>query len=735
MVGIVRSIARKVRPGTHAVLNRVHVDKCTARADGMQSLDGTLNRRSIAHHPMNRSTGRSFLTAFLTVLASASLPAQSNDDCTGVTPLPIPMGGTVTFNGDNTGATITGDFLPGSLLDLAGVPVVWHAFTTDNCSNLTISYCGSPSVFVDFWNVLLTTCPGSNQMVVTQSYNYTACGDGNPTMLFSSLPAGTYYYPVWTEAGTAEGPYTLQVTALSCGVVGPPPNDNCNDVAFQPLVAGATLTFSGDNTNATDVGDWLTGSPFAGAFVVWHAFSTTTCTNVRMSYCGMQPTWNGTFGFLTTTCPGGLATWPSAFNNTFCADGNATYGFIDLPPGNYYVPVLLEPNANSVGAYTIQLLATACSSVPPVNDSCATVSPVDLFPGQTLTFSGNNTLATADDDLVPGSNYPDAELVWHAFTTAECTDVTVSYCGQTPAWTNVFPFLATSCPADQLVQASGIGTSVCGDGNTTLSFPALPAGTYYLPVLRDPQANAVGAYFIQVQASVCAAPAPPNDRCVDVTPEALPMGGSLSYSGDNTQATADDDWAPGSPFAGQSVVWHAFTTTECADVELSYCGQVPAWGNVLGILGDQCPMDPFVVFTGWDDTTCADGNIRFRFDALPEGTWYIPVLLDASNDAVGPYTIEVAAEACLSTGIRDDGRPSAMVMPNPHDGRFTVVIRGMDDAHWLEVLDMTGRLVHARSIAGNTGRVEVDAQPPGPGLYVLRISSATDRLSLPMMVR
>src|SRR5688572_4147249 len=52
---------------------------------------------------------------------------------------------------------------------------------------------------------------------------------------------------------------------------------------------------------------------------------------------------------------------------------------------------------------------------------------------------------------------------------------------------------------------------------------------------------------------------PSNDDCSGATAQALAVGGSLTFSGNNTGATVDiSDGGTDYIF-----VWHAFTTTEC----------------------------------------------------------------------------------------------------------------------------------------------------------------------------
>ncbi|MEO8069237.1 MAG: T9SS type A sorting domain-containing protein [Flavobacteriales bacterium] len=428
---------------------------------------------------------------------------------------------------------------------------------------------------------------------------------------------------------------------------GGPPNDDCASVLAQSLEPGSPLTLTGNNAGAVATGDWDANSPFFGAPVVWHAFTTTQCTNITVSYCGQAPVWANTFGVLATTCPGNTVIFPSSFNTTDCLDGNTTYILNQVAAGTYYLPVLNDPGNNSSGPYSIAVSATGCGPTQG-SDLCVAVVPDALAGGSTLTFTGDNTNATATNDFVSGSPFAGAPVVWHAFTLSSCADVTVSYCGLAPTWNNTLGILSTDCPADSLIFLSGSDNTSCGDGNITYFFNGLDAGTYYLPVLRDAGNNAIGPYSIEVSAEDC-----PNnqgsDFCSQVIPLALANGTSLTFTGDNTNATPTADFVIASPFAGAPVVWHAFTTSECADVTVAYCGLAPTWSNTLGILTTDCPGDNIIFLSSSNTTACGDGNVTYNFDELPAGTYYLPVLLDAGNNAIGPYSIEVSAENCPST--------------------------------------------------------------------------------------
>ena len=166
------------------------------------------------------------------VITSARGTAPVNDACGSVTPQSLSVGGSLTFTGNNTGATIDGDYEAGSILEGAGFPSVWHAFTTTTCADVVLSYCNSDAGFSsNYWIVITTACPAGDASIVFNSSNeQTTCPDGMGTITYTNLPAGTYYVPVLTdEANGVNGNYTIAVTATAC--IAPPANDDCSGAA------------------------------------------------------------------------------------------------------------------------------------------------------------------------------------------------------------------------------------------------------------------------------------------------------------------------------------------------------------------------------------------------------------------------------------------------------------------------------------------------------------------------
>jgi hypothetical protein len=200
-----------------------------------------------------------------------------NDECGSVSPETLASGGSLTFTGDNTAATAAGDAEAGTLLDVGGdTTTVWHAFTTDGCNDVAIAYCGTTTLPTSYWAILTTTCPANDDVVFFSTGNFTDCSDGNATIIWTALPAGTYYVPVRGEPSTA-GPYTIVISATACPQA--PGNDEC--ASAMVLTSGTSCVgtpFS--TTGATETLPAILCADFTSpnALDVWFSFVATNAT-------------------------------------------------------------------------------------------------------------------------------------------------------------------------------------------------------------------------------------------------------------------------------------------------------------------------------------------------------------------------------------------------------------------------------------------------------------------------
>lgn len=406
-----------------------------------------------------------------------------------------------------------------------------------------------------------------------------------------------------------------------------PPNNECTGALPLDVVALAdcgTLDVTGDNSQATLSTDPMTcDESNAGFQDVWYSFNSGTHTQVqaaigmiRMADCVLEA---------QEGCGG---------NIVGCTIGTVLILAVN-PNTDYVLRVASNTDFGNGGAFTI-CVSSVSDSPPPPNDEICDVVPQALVVGNSLTWNG--TMAGATDQEGLGVN-----TVWEAFTLDECADVTFNFCGSSSQWiTSSFTLVTGDCDDPDNWDMFNASTSLtdCGDGTLLTTAYGLQAGTYYVVIYAEP----TDTYTAEVSAATCAPP-PANDHCGDVVPEALPIGGSLTFTGHVSSATADGDYGPDFP-GDQTVhtVWHAFTTTECANITVSYCGMEHPYSSAWIFLSTSCPVGADFIPGSFDSEQCADGNMTVMFWDLPAGTYYLPLGDQGGYD--WPYTVEVRATAC-----------------------------------------------------------------------------------------
>lgn len=147
--------------------------------------------------------------------------------------------------------------------------------------------------------------------------------------------------------------------------------------------------------------------------------------------------------------------------------------------------------------------------------------------------------------------------------------------------------------------------------------------------------------------------APANDNCEYVTPTVLTNGTSATFTGTTVGATANENETN---IFGRAVVWQAVTLTgEYNNLTVDFCGTPP--GNMTRAYRSyttSCPVTERFNSQNYDNTTCSDGNITYRFEYLPAGTYYLPVIVDASNNTLGEYTMNVLSEDSPAAALAND---------------------------------------------------------------------------------
>jgi len=287
-----------------------------------------------------------------------------------------------------------------------------------------------------------------------------------------NLAPGTYYIMIDTYPAPDCIP-TFDLTIQASG--GGPENDDCADAT--PIGDVTNLPFTTLGAGYDGGGSCLT-SPN-----VWYCYTATCDGFATFSLCGSgydtkMAVYDG------CSCPVGTQL---GCNDDYC--GLQSELRIAVTAGHQY---LVEVGGYGSNSGTGILNVSCEGGEPPENDNCSDVTPVTLVTNVTTTFTGNNENATGDCATLD----PGATEVWEAFTLTQKMDVTIDLCGTSPAFELVYVVLADACPCGELIFAATTNWDLCsGDGNITMTFPGLDAGTYYLPVLSYHPSYPPSSYY------------------------------------------------------------------------------------------------------------------------------------------------------------------------------------------------------------------------------------------------
>ncbi|HQV52654.1 MAG: T9SS type A sorting domain-containing protein [Flavobacteriales bacterium] len=648
------------------------------------------------------------------VYTPTGVPA--NDQCTGAVVQNLSIGGSVTFNGDNTGALDTEGF---------GIPQVWEAFTITDCAFLTLDYCGTTPAFENLFINLSVGCPGIDAIINT-GYENTSCVDGNYTVQYQYVPAGTYYYPVLMDA-TATGPYTINVSAVACPAgFCDASADSCDEYIAQVICGTIDNTTLCTDGPAVDYTAQSTDVPQGSSLAI-------TVLNGPNVYADDQVAvwvdWNQNENF---------ADAGEAFI-LVSADASVTFtGTIDAPVDavlgstRMRIRMMWQGTPSPCGTsgygevedYSVNVVGPIAA---PVNDLCSSVTAQALNAGGSLTFTGTTAGATNTNDFEAGSDLEGLNpTVWHAFTTTECTNVTISYCDTDPAFEGVWIFLSPGCPAgNDYLLASTTDFTTCVSGNATMEYIALEAGTYYLPVQYDAVA-ANGPYSINVSAVACA-----PGYCVAGATTCDEYIAQVTFGMINNTSGCSD--GPVVDYTAQST-----TITQGSTVSMTVLNgpafypedQVAVWVDWnqdedftdVGEAYALASADGAVSFTGdiMAPLNATLGSTRMRIRMLYTGN--PSPCGNAAYGEVEDYTVNVD----LSTGLSVIQDIAWSVFPNPSNGDITITYGGESDKVIIDVLDLTGRMIHSDVRALSSGQ-QVHLNLAGvlaTGSYVLRLSGA-----------
>ncbi|MBP7515174.1 MAG: hypothetical protein KA791_11530 [Flavobacteriales bacterium] len=314
----------------------------------------------------------------------------------------------------------------------------------------------------------------------------------------------------------------------------------------------------------------------------------------------------------------------------------------------------------------------------PYNDLCQNVIVHTLPSDGSVSITGDNTGATDTEDF--GN-----PVCWEAFTIDTCATVTVSYCGTDPLFELVYSILIVGCP-DFIANVQNNGTTACDDGNTVITYEALAAGTYYVPVLST--AGAEGAYTMTVTSDVCDTP-PLNDICANATMLAVVQDCALGMvMGNNANTVVNSTPSCVTTTTQFQDVWYQFDSGEHDEVVIKLA---PGTIGDIGLeVRDGC--SGVAVFCATGDTSYTipvdpGTNYRVRIFSNNDfgfgGTFGICVTLPQGECAAGALSViggATSVSACTNGGDPivfaldgASGNATALVLTDAEDTIITVL--------------------------------------------------------------
>ena len=275
--------------------------------------------------------------------------------------------------------------------------------------------------------------------------------------------------------------------------------------------------------------------------------------------------------------------------------------------------------------------------------SCCNATCAGALPAVVGTNShGPINCGTATNALVNGTVPTGAR--WWSYTLPADGKVRVSSCNP-PNTTNDDTFVTIHEGTCGSLVPYGGDDDGCTAFNfaSDVTFTGAAGQTFYIE--WDNRWNDNGHDW-NLEFTACTPPA--NDLCSSENPAASPLsiGSPLVFTGTRDCATKDGTLSNIRFWDGvdedvSGWVWESFLLTECANVQINYCGSPLSGVVALNMYGD---CGNLFVNASNNNTTGCSPNFTINFANLAPGAYYYPVLWDARR-ASGAYTLNVIATA------------------------------------------------------------------------------------------
>ena len=399
------------------------------------------------------SNGGNGADGYLTI----TIPAPSNNDCSGATSLTV--NSTTSCTTSTTGTTL---YASQSQAGCAGTADddVWYRFTATSTTHTVTVTPGTLNNVV--FQIFDGSCAGLTGLVCRNITN----GSAVETSTIAGLTIGTtYFVRVYSQAnGSGQGTFDICVTT-------PQPEINIQGNATT-IVDGNTTPTTGD---FTDFGSSIIGVGFTRTFTIQNT-GTASMTIGAITFSGTNAS-----EFTVTTAPsasvaaGGSTTFVVTFNPTAAGIRTATISIVND-----------DSNENP---YDFALQGTGVAR--PSNNDCAGATSLTVNSTTVCTTSTTGTTINATQSQA-GCNGTADDDVWYQFTaTSTAHTVTV-----TPGTLSnaVFEFFNGTC--------AGLGSLLCrnstsGSAVETSIVTGLTIGTtYFVRVYSFPNGSGQGTFDI-----------------------------------------------------------------------------------------------------------------------------------------------------------------------------------------------------------------------------------------------
>ncbi|MBA5628628.1 GEVED domain-containing protein [Moheibacter lacus] len=551
-------------------------------------------------------------------------PAPENDDCGDITPTELTNGVSVTFNGTTEGGTASAEEM-----SVLGNAAVWEAVTlTGDCNDLTIDYCGTPAGNMDgnFFIVYTMDCPVTSFTI--GNYDFTTCGDGNGTLRFTGLPAGTYYLPVIVDPSNNNlGDYVMNVISEDCFVPEPPdyPCYQGDGLASNGFENGYNVTAGGTFRNADD---FVVDDSFNLQYIRMNLFMSPGATassatfNIRADESGAPS--ESTIEETITATPTSQVVIGNNFGFNISQVEFVLDTPVDLSAGTYW----LQPEVTASNAGAVYWEVTSTGSLGEYVHSSEAGGPWTSDPEtmQAVFFVAGTCDVMADGCFVTGTidQWPSSTFVPSCSGVVEVI-TTAGWAGeyskvQVTAGTE---YIFSSSVATDFITIADEDEDIAfatGTGSVTWTSPVDQVIRFYTHLNEDCEIEEVS----RSRAVQCGdiQPPPANDDCAD----AIALACGESDSGSTVGATDS-----GGNTAGD--VFYSFTGTGSSElVTVSLCGS--SFDTYLRVYTD-CTLATEVAVN--DDSCDLQSELTFTSDGT--STYYIMVEGFSAN--VGDYVIEV----------------------------------------------------------------------------------------------